>query len=137
MPGKSLILPILLLAFGFWLGRAYFTNRPIEDLLVASTEQARDSVIRDARPSQMQAKSASTPLPLAAERQTQEPPATVSKPVPPADALNVTRLQTAHKPKTSADYRNPAAARDRSPSRATDYRELRRELLSNGAAPGM
>ena len=132
LPGKSLIMPFLLVGLGFWLGRAYFSNTPVEDLVSINLESKplpkSEPLPKLAEPLKVPSSpSVSTPqlpppvseLPLLT--------APISDPPLPTEVLNVPRPQTVevHKPNVALKKTAPSLA-----ERARDYRALREELLS-------
>ena len=135
LPGKSLIMPFLLVGLGIWLGRAYFSNAPIEDLVSINLES---KPLPKSEPLPKLAEPLKVPSSPSVSKPQPPPPvskpplliAPISEPPLPTEVLNVPRPQTVqvHKPNVAVKKPAPSLARDA--ERARDYRALREELLS-------
>lgn len=127
LPWKSLIMAFLLVGFGFWLGRAYFSNTPVEDLVSINLASKRELLPK------------SEPLPKLAEPlrvpsspsvSKPQPPLPVSEPPLPTELLNVARPQSVQVHGPNVALKKTAPSYTKESERVRDYRALREELLS-------
>jgi hypothetical protein len=149
LPGKSLVLPLLLLGSGFWLGRAYYSNQSVEELVFADASSRPAKALPPPGPIAPRAvASAPKAIPpvsepmLPAEAVSQSPiteyqeanvasqPPPASKPAQSTPSLSAIRLERTRNHKPDVAVKNPANPRALKPERARDYGALRRELLS-------
>jgi cytoskeletal protein RodZ len=126
LPGKSLILPFLLVGLGIWLGRAYFSNIPVEELVSIQSESKREASPKHVEP-------LTTPAsPNSAEPR---PALPLSKPPLPTEVLNLARPKSAQVQNAQVHAPNVSVKKSAPPDtkgteRFPDYRALREELLS-------